>query len=120
MPLTQVTKEVLHNDQANITIIGTLGTLTVSGNATVGNLTASGNVVATNLVGAITSGQVTTALGFTPYNSTNPSGYTTLANVQSYVQTAGQNSQGAKTVQAISAGVPSNATGNNGDIIYQY
>ena len=32
----------------------------------------------------------------------------------------GSNGQGAKTVQSIGSGVPSNATGNNGDIIYQY
>ena len=32
-----------------------------------------GNIV---FLTGITSGQVTTALGFTPYNSTNPSGYT--------------------------------------------
>jgi hypothetical protein len=39
---------------------------------------------------------------------------------QGYVQTAGANSQGSKTVQAISVGTPSNASGVNGDIIYQY
>jgi hypothetical protein len=44
------------------------GTLTTA-------IDTAGNVSATNLVGAITSSQVTTALGFTPYNSTNPSGY---------------------------------------------
>jgi len=43
----------------------------------------------------------------------------TIATVE-YVQTAGQNSQGAKTVQVITTGVPSNSAGNNGDIIYQY
>lgn len=37
-----------------------------------------------------------------------------------YVQTAGRNSQGSKTVQAVSAGTPSNSTGVDGDIIYQY
>lgn len=39
---------------------------------------------------------------------------------QEYVQTTGRNSQGSKTVQPISAGVPSNAVGVDGDIIYQY
>lgn len=39
---------------------------------------------------------------------------------QEYVQTLGRNSQGNKTVQPISAGVPSNLIGSNGDIIYQY
>lgn len=41
MSLTQVTKDVLHNDQSNITIVGTLESLTVSGNATVGNVIAT-------------------------------------------------------------------------------
>lgn len=41
MSLTQVTKDVLHNDQSNITIVGTLNSLTVSGNATVGNVIAT-------------------------------------------------------------------------------
>ncbi len=36
------------------------------------------------------------------------------------VTTIGSNATGTKTVQAVSAGVPSNATGNDGDIIYQY
>lgn len=39
---------------------------------------------------------------------------------QSYVQTAGQNSQGTKTVQSVASGTPSNATGVDGDIIYQF
>lgn len=40
---------------------------------------ASGNLVTTS-VPSITSGQVTTALGYTPYNSTNPNGYITGIN----------------------------------------
>ena len=39
---------------------------------------------------------------------------------QEYVQTAGFNSQGVKTIQQISSGVPSDSFGSNGDIIYQY
>ena len=35
------------------------------------------NKSSTTIRGEITSGNVTTALGFTPYNATNPSGYTT-------------------------------------------
>lgn len=94
--------------QTNITSVGTLTALTVSGapvpNANVsvnlGSTSAwwstfyanthvgrtatftgnitAGNISATNLSGAITSAQVTTALGFTPYNSTNPSSYIAL------------------------------------------
>ena len=50
-----------------------------------GDVRATGNVIATNvnatnLNGAITSSQVTTALGFTPYNSTNPSNFANSTN----------------------------------------
>mgnify|MGYP003349802517 FL=1 len=45
-----------------------------------GSMRATGNVNATNLIGAITSSQVTTALGFTPYNSTNPSSFANSTN----------------------------------------
>ena len=48
-----------------------------------------------------------------------PNANGTLA-TQEYVQTSGANSQGSKTVQSIASGVPSNATGVNGDIIYQF
>ena len=40
--------------------------------------TAGGTVVQVGF-GNLTSGMVTTALGFTPYNSTNPSGYITAS-----------------------------------------
>jgi hypothetical protein len=40
-------------------------------------------------VGSITSGQVTTALGYTPYNSTNPSGYITSSALSPYAPLAG-------------------------------
>jgi hypothetical protein len=55
----------------------------------------------------------------TTRNLVLPNANGTLA-TQEYVQTSGQNSQGSRTVQSISAGVPSAATGANGDIIYQY
>ena len=50
-----------------------------------GDVRATGNVIATNvnatnLNGAITSSQVTTALGFSPYNSTNPSSFANSTN----------------------------------------
>jgi len=50
---------------------------------------------------------------------TAPAADGTIA-TEDYVQTAGKNSQGAKTIQTISSGVPSNSSGSNGDIIYQY
>jgi hypothetical protein len=52
---------------------GTVSGLTLSGTVTTtGNLTLGGTL-------SLTSGNVTTALGFTPYNATNPSGYITSA-----------------------------------------
>ena len=49
---------------------GTVSGLTLSGSVTSsGNLTLGGSLV-------LTSAQITTGLGFTPYNATNPSGYT--------------------------------------------
>jgi hypothetical protein len=45
MALTQVSKDVLNNSQANITQVGTLANLTVSGNVVAGNvIDSTGNV----------------------------------------------------------------------------
>ena len=105
---TNLTGTLLTASQPNITSVGTLSSLSVTG-----NLTVNGTLVATNTISGSISGSANNAsfLGGIPSAS-----YATTA----YVQTAGQNSQGTKTVQSVSAGVPSNATGNNGDIIYQY
>jgi hypothetical protein len=43
-----------------------------------------GNHAIAGYLTGITSGQVTTALGFTPYNATNPSGYITVAALSTY------------------------------------
>lgn len=40
------------------------------------SITGSASTITGTYSGTLTSGQVTTALGYTPYNSTNPSGYT--------------------------------------------
>ena len=48
---------------------------TLVGNVT-GNVTGSAGTVTSISGNTLTSGQITTGLGFTPYNSTNPSGYT--------------------------------------------
>ena len=60
------------------TVTSVVGTGTVSGLTLTGTVTSSGNIT---LGGAIilTSSQVTTALGFTPYNNTNPSNFTSFA-----------------------------------------
>lgn len=49
MALTQVSKDVLNSSQANITQVGTLANLTVSGNVAAGNVSTN-NLSATNLV----------------------------------------------------------------------
>lgn len=57
-----------------VTSVG--GTGTVSGLTLSGTVTTSGNLTLGGTL-SLTSGNVTTALGFTPYNATNPSGYIT-------------------------------------------
>ena len=52
--------------------------------------------------GEITSGNVTTALGFTPYNSSNPSGYITSSALSSYLPLSGGTLTGASTVSVSS------------------
>jgi hypothetical protein len=47
--------------------------------------------------GEITSGNVTTALGFTPYNATNPSGYITTAGARSAISATGSLSYNSTT-----------------------
>ena len=73
--ITQGGNQVLHAGNYNSyspTLSGTGATgtwaIAITGNA--GNITGTYG-------GSLTSTQITTALGFTPYNSTNPSGYTT-------------------------------------------
>jgi hypothetical protein len=59
------------------------------------NTTVGGNaVITTSNIGSyaltsITSGNVTTALGYTPYNATNPSGYITSSALSSYLPLTG-------------------------------
>jgi hypothetical protein len=58
------------------TVYSVSGTGTVSGLTLTGSVTSSGSLTLGGTL-SLTSGQVTTALGFTPYNATNPSGYIT-------------------------------------------
>jgi hypothetical protein len=68
------------NPSGYTTNVGTVtsvgGTGTVSGLTLSGTVTSSGNLTLGGTL-TLTSGNVTTALGFTPYNATNPAGYTT-------------------------------------------
>jgi len=72
----------------SVTSVG--GTGTVSGLTLTGTVTTSGSL---SLGGALTltSAQVTTALTFTPYNATNPSGYTANAGTVTSVSVATAN-----------------------------
>jgi hypothetical protein len=56
------------------TVTSVSGTGTVSGLTLSGTVTGSGSLTLGGTL-SLTSGQVTTALGYTPYNSTNPNGY---------------------------------------------
>ena len=73
-----------------------------------GDIRASANVYGTNLNGAITSSQVTTALGYTPYNATNPASYQLNSTLSANVATmTANNTSFVGTVTA--ANVVSNA-----------
>lgn len=58
------------------TVTSVSGTGTVSGLTLSGTVTGSGSLTLGGTL-SLTSAQVTTALGYTPYNSTNPNGYIT-------------------------------------------
>ena len=58
------------------TVTSVSGTGTVSGLSLSGTVTTSGNLTLGGTL-SLTSANVTDALGFTPYNATNPAGYTT-------------------------------------------
>ena len=58
------------------TVTSVSGTGTVSGLTLSGTVTSSGSLTLGGTL-SLTSANVTTALGFTPYNATNPSGYIT-------------------------------------------
>jgi hypothetical protein len=68
--------------QPNVTSLGTLASLGVTGTVTAGGfsgpgtgLTGTAASLTAGAVSSISSAQVTGALGFTPYNATNPSGF---------------------------------------------
>ncbi len=69
-----------------LTATGFAGPLT--GNVT-GNVSGTAATITGVYGGTITSSQVTTGLGFTPYNATNPAGYTTNTGTVTSVATAG-------------------------------
>ena len=60
-----------------------------------------GGVAASSYLTGITSGQVTTALGYTPYNSTNPSGYITSSSLSGYATQSYVTNQGYITSSSL-------------------
>ena len=76
-------KKDVGGTQTVVSLGGSVGTVTsVSGTGTVNGLTLTGTVTGSGSLTlggtlSLTSGQVTGALGFTPYDSANPSGYIT-------------------------------------------
>ena len=69
------------------TVTSVAGTGTVSGLSLTGSVTTSGSLTLGGTL-VLTSGQVTDALGFTPYNATNPSGYITASALTPYLTSA--------------------------------
>jgi hypothetical protein len=68
-----------------VTSVG--GTGTVSGLSLSGSVTTSGNLTLGGTL-SLTSGNVTTALGYTPYDATNPSNYITSSALTPYLTSA--------------------------------
>lgn len=78
-----------------------------------GRVTAGASLASADLptyTGTLTSSQVTTALGYTPYNSSNPSGYITSSALSSYLPLSG----GTITTSGSSASLSITDTGANG------
>jgi len=73
------------------TVTSVVGTGTVSGLTLSGTVTTSGNLTLGGTL-SLTSGNVTSALGYTPYDSTNPSNYITSAALSSYLTIASASS----------------------------
>jgi hypothetical protein len=84
-----------NNKTSNVgTVTSVSGTGTVSGLTLSGTVTSSGNLTLGGTL-SLTSGNVTDALGFTPYNATNPAGYITSSALSAYLPLAGGTLTGA-------------------------
>ena len=89
-----------------VTSVG--GTGTVSGITLSGTVTSSGNLSLGGTL-SLTSANITTGLGFTPYNATNPDGYTNNLGVVTTLTTTG--SSGAATLSGGTLNIPSYSGG---------
>lgn len=72
-PTEKLVKDSLDGKQATISDLSTIRSNASNGNTAYG----WGNHASVGYLTGITSSMVTTALGYTPYNATNPNGYTT-------------------------------------------
>lgn len=98
----------------------------VSGTGTVSGLTLTGTVNYSNPAGnltlggtlTLTSGQITTALGFTPYNATNPSAFISRTGISS--SATGLSYNNTTGVFSFTAGysIPLTASQTNWDVAY--
>ena len=86
MNISQFTNNSGYTTNAG-TVTSVSGTGTVSGLTLTGTVTASGSLTLGGTL-SLTSLNVTTALGFTPYNATNPSGYITAATLPYATETS--------------------------------
>jgi len=78
---------VMSFSDAVTSVAGRTGAVTLtSSDVGLGNVE---NKSSSTIRGEITSGNVTTALGYTPYNATNPSGYITSSALSSYLPLSG-------------------------------
>lgn len=78
-------------------------TLTGTGASGTWGISITGNAAT---VSSITSSQVTTALGYTPYNSTNPNGYITSSSLSSYLALSGGTMTGQITTKTTTGTTP--------------
>ena len=100
-----------------VTSVGTTGT--VSGLTLTGTVTTSGNLTLGGTL-SLTSANVTGGLGFTPYNATNPAGYTTntgtttASNTQTFTNKSGNISQWTNNSGYITSYVNTTYTAGSG------
>jgi hypothetical protein len=89
-------------------------TVDAKGRVTSGASLASGDLP--TYTGTLTSSQITTGLGYTPYNATNPSGYITSSALSSYLPLSGGTMTGIITT--VSSGTAINFSGQSDSFGY--
>ncbi len=93
---------VMSFSDAVTSVAGRTGAVTLtSSDVGLGNVE---NKSSATIRGEITSSNVTTALGFTPYNSTNPSGYITSSALSSYLPLSGGTMSGELSAPNLTVG----------------